>query len=168
MEQGLDDEMLLTQLALDDKEIVIYDIASAIYLGERSRVAPLHKFKCFLDAAAGHFFVELSDKSPFENLTKSTFLKILDIAESIGAKQVFVCIHNKTAEIGAKIQTLLFVGFKKLIGEEARRVSHTRTHTLLSYDLEEWYRTSQPPIQPYTPTPLLSVVDIHPQKILEW
>jgi hypothetical protein len=103
MEQGLEDELLLTQLALDDREIVIYDIASAIYLGERQRNAPLHTFKCFFDKESANFFVELSDKSPFEHLTKSTFLRILDIAESLSAERVHVCLHNKTTDIGAKI-----------------------------------------------------------------
>ena len=35
MELQIEDEVLLTQLCLDDKNIVIYDISSAIYLGER-------------------------------------------------------------------------------------------------------------------------------------
>lgn len=117
---------------------MIYDIASVIYLGERQRNTPLHTFKCFYDTNNNNFFVELSDKSPLELLTKSTFLKILDIAESVGAQRVYVCLHNKTTDIGSKIQTLMFVGFHKVMGQELSRVSKTRTHTLLSYDLNEW------------------------------
>ncbi|KAL4493029.1 hypothetical protein ABPG72_020808 [Tetrahymena utriculariae] len=137
MEPSLEDELLLTQLALDDRKIIIYDIASVIYLGERQRNTPLQTFKCFYDVNNKNFFVELSDKSPLEHLTKSTFLKILDIAESIGAERVYVCLHNKTTEIGSKIQTLMFVGFHKIMGQELQRVSKTRTHTLLCYDLNE-------------------------------
>lgn len=100
---SLEDEMILTSLGLDDKDIVIYDIASAVYIGDRMNLTPVHTFKCFLDITTGGFFVELSDKSPFENLTKSTFLKILDIAESLGASSVYVCLHNKTTDITTKI-----------------------------------------------------------------
>lgn len=115
--------MLLTQLALDKKDIIIYDIASSIYLGEKKRNTPLFTFKCFFDSQSLNFFVELSNKSPFEHLTKSTFLKILDIAEELGAERVYVCIDNKVNDIGTKIQTLLFVGFKKLYGEELDEIS---------------------------------------------
>ena len=81
MELQIEDEVLLTQLCLDDKNIVIYDISSAIYLGERQQNRIFNIFKCFYDTESNNFFVELSNKSSVEHLTKSTFIKILDIAE---------------------------------------------------------------------------------------
>ncbi|EGR34431.1 hypothetical protein IMG5_012080 [Ichthyophthirius multifiliis] len=136
VEQQIEDEVLLTLLKLDEKNIIIYDIASVINWGDFSKEKPLQTFKCLYDTDNKNFYVELSEKSPMEHLTKSTFLKILDIAEQMGAQNVLTCLNNKISDINTRIQILMFVGFRKIIGEELKSISKTRTHTILCYDLQ--------------------------------
>jgi hypothetical protein len=47
IERTPSDEILLTELALDDKDFEIFDITSIIKVGERQDVNPFGKFKCY-------------------------------------------------------------------------------------------------------------------------
>ncbi len=45
----MEDEVLLTELALDKYDPVLYDISSLIFVGEMQSKLPLYQFKAFYD-----------------------------------------------------------------------------------------------------------------------
>jgi hypothetical protein len=60
------DEILLTELAWDDKDVSIYDITSVILVGERASVqSPFGKLKCYLDHESKEFFIEINESTTF-------------------------------------------------------------------------------------------------------
>jgi len=131
------DEVLLTELAIDAKDITIYDITSVIYVGEKAESKPHGEFKCYMDNTTQEFFIEITDKTKLEAFTKSALLNILDVAENAGAETVYICIR-KTLDIralSAFFKTFLFIGFAQLSSEEQKKISMTQTHTLLKYQV---------------------------------
>ena len=52
IERTPSDEILLTELALDDKDFSIYDISSVIAVGEKENFKPFGRFKCYMDHAS--------------------------------------------------------------------------------------------------------------------
>jgi len=43
------DEVLLTELAIDKKELTVFDISSVILVGEKTEKDPHGNFKCYYD-----------------------------------------------------------------------------------------------------------------------
>jgi len=131
------DEVLLTELAIDAKDITIYDITSVIYVGEKPESKPLSEFKCYMDNITKEFFIEISDKTKLEAFSKSALLNILDVAENAAAETVYICLR-KTLDrnaLGIFMKTFLFIGFQQLTPEEQKNISMTQTHTLLKYQV---------------------------------
>jgi len=109
------DEILLTELALDNKEFTIYDISSQILVGERETSLPYGRFKCYLDSELKEFVIEINENTPRNVLTRSTLLKMLDLAENEGASQVIAAFRRDTKEIEQYIKTFLFLGFEVVV-----------------------------------------------------
>lgn len=129
------DEFLLTELAIDRKNITIYDISSLILVREKE--THFNKFKCYMDHTTAEFFIEATDTTPIEAFTRSTFLKLLETAEAEGAEKVYMCIREDIKDHKSFLRTFAFLGFKKLTPGEQELVSITDTHTLMVYDLKE-------------------------------
>jgi hypothetical protein len=129
------DEILLTELALDDKNITIYDITSVILVGEKESKEPHGQFKCFMDHDEKKFYIEIATVKTLEALTKSAVLNLLSLAEQAGSEKVYVCCRNSLGDISYYLKTFMFIGFEQLTEEEQNRISMTQTHFLLSYDV---------------------------------
>jgi len=128
------DEILLTELALDDKNITIYDITSVILVGEKESKEPHGQFKCFMDHDEKKFYIEIATTRALEALTKSSLLNLLTFAEKVGAEKVYVCCRKTLGDITYYLKTFLFIGFMQLDEEEQQKISMTQTHFLLGYD----------------------------------
>lgn len=98
------DEFLLTELAIDKKDITIYDISS-IFL-HREKPTEFTKFKCYMDHETEEFFVEATDTTPLSTFTKSTVLNLLETAEREGAKRAYICVRDDIPDSGIRNQTL--------------------------------------------------------------
>jgi len=129
------DEILLTELALDDKNISIYDISSIIVVGEKESKQAYGQFKCFMDHDEKKFYIEISSTRTLESLTQSSLLNLLDLAEKSGAEKVYVCCRKTLGDIKYYLKTFVFVGFSQLTAEEQKEISMTQTHTILGYDV---------------------------------
>jgi len=131
------DEVLLTELAIDAKDITIYDITSVILVGEKAESKPHGEFKCYLDNTTKEFFIEITDKTKLEAMTKSALLNILDLAETAYAETVYICVRKTldSQALSAFMKAFLFIGFTQLSAEEQKNISMTQTHTLLKYQV---------------------------------
>jgi len=130
------DEVLLTELAIDHKDITIYDITSVICVGEVAESKPYGEFKCYMDNITKEFFLEITNKTKLESITQSALLNILDVAEKNGALTVIVCIRNsllKDRAIVHILKSFIYIGFMQLSEEDQKIISMTRTHALLKY-----------------------------------
>lgn len=130
------DEILLTELALDDKNITIYDISSIIVVGEKESKQPHGQFKCFMDHDEKKFYVEISSIKTLEALTQSSLLSLIDLAEKVGAEKIYVCCRKSLGDIRFYLKNLIFVGFSQLRVDEQRKISMTQTHFLLGCDVQ--------------------------------
>ena len=88
----MEDEVLLTELALDKYDPILYDISSLIFVGEMQSKLPLYQFKAFYDKEHFNFFIEMRTESGI--IPKTMLLQILDIAENLKAEKVYVCLRR--------------------------------------------------------------------------
>lgn len=136
-----DDEVLLTELQLDHLDLTVYDISSCIIVGEKIEKNAFKDFscKCYMDHQNKDFFIELT-ATQFEYFTRNTLLKILNIAESEDSNVVYACFrkdtHENSIDLEKYIKSLLFIGFKSLDENESKKISMTKTHMILSYDIK--------------------------------
>jgi len=129
------DEVMLTELMFDFKDIVVYEISSSILVAEEEQSSHRGHFRCYIDNTTKEFFVEVACVDMMKALNRSTLMNILKLAEEAGAETAYVCLRKT---IGNKVQYLknfLFVGFEQLGVEEQKEISMTRTHTLLKYSI---------------------------------
>jgi len=128
------DEFLLTELALDFKDLTVYDISSLILVGEKVEKDPHGMFKCFMDHENKEFFIEVNAKHPLKSFTRSTLLTLVDMAAKQNALAIYVCVRNGIPEYASILRAFSFIGFAKL--QEQRKLTISKTHTLLKYDLK--------------------------------
>jgi len=129
------DEILLTELALDDKNITIYDITSVILVGEKETKEPHGTFKCFMYHDEKKFYIEIATTRALEALTKSSILNLLTFAEQAGAEKAYVCCRKTLGDISYYLKTFLFIGFTQLSEDDQQEISMTQTHFLMCYDV---------------------------------
>jgi len=132
MKRTPSDEFLLTELAMDCKNITIFDISSVFMMKEQP--TPYTKFKCYIDHDTKEFFIEATDTTPLETFTTSTLLNLLNTAEREGASKVFICVREDLHDYDAFLKTFSTLEFKILSPEQQAQISMTTTHTLLEYD----------------------------------
>lgn len=132
------DEVLMTELAIDAKDMTIYDISSVILVGEKTEVNPHGEFKCYMDNLSKEFFIEITSKTKLEAFTKSAVLNLLDVAEEAGAETAYLCIRKSVdaKDLAAFVKSFSFIGFIQLNTEEQKKISMTQTHTLLKYKIK--------------------------------
>jgi len=126
-----EDEILLTELAFDSKDFTSYEVSAMILVAEERQERPHGKFRCFLTQSTKEFFIEIPDEETMRAFNKSALLNILGLAEKAGAKTVYICIRRTVQKQQSYLKNFLFVGFEKLSEAEQKKISMTRTHSIL-------------------------------------
>jgi len=129
------DEIILTELMFDARELITYDITSSILMAEEEHEDPNATLRCYMDTDAKEFFIEVSTKESMDAFTKSTFINIVKLAEQNGAEVVYICLKKSIENKNSYLKSFLFLGFEKLSNEEQKSMSKTRTHSLLKYNI---------------------------------
>jgi len=130
-----DDEILLTELAFDTKDITTYEVNSVILVAEREQSNPDGKFRCYMDSTNKEFFVEIATEGTMTAFTQSALLNILELAEEAGAETCYICVRKTIKGQEAYLRNFLFVGFEKLTEEEQKKISMTKTHAIMKCSL---------------------------------
>jgi len=78
-----------------------------------------------MDHNSKEFYIEISSETPMNVFTRSTLLKMLDVAEKEGAQAVYAAFRRGTKDIEKYVKTFRFVGFEVLSAEEMKEVSMT-------------------------------------------
>jgi len=131
------DEITLTELAFDCKDMTIFEISSSILLVEQEQANPKGNFRCFMDNSSKEFFIEISNPDAIKTLSSSILLNVLDLSEQAGAKVVYICLRKTIEKKSAYLKNFLFLGFKELTEEEQKGISMTRTHSMLKYSVDD-------------------------------
>jgi len=129
------DELLLTELAFDSKDMIIYEINTCILVAERQQDTHQGFFRCYMDESAKEFFIEISSQEMMEAFKRSTLLNILELAEGVGAETAYICLSKTIEKKGAHLKKFIFIGFEQLTEEEQLKISMTRTHSMLKYSI---------------------------------
>ena len=130
-----DDEILLTELTFDTKDITTYEVNSVILVAEREQANPYGKFRCYMDSKAKEFFIEIATEGTMTAFTQSALLNILELAEEAGAETCYICVRKTIKGQEMYLRNFLFVGFEKLTEEEQKKISMTKTHGILKCSL---------------------------------
>jgi len=136
VERSPDDEILLTELAFDSKKTITYEISSIILVAEREQANPYGKFRCFMDTSSKEFFIEIPNEGTMDAFTRSVLLNIMGLAEEAGAETIYICVRRTVSRQEAYLKNFLFLGFQKLTQEEQKKISMTRTHSILKCSLK--------------------------------
>jgi hypothetical protein len=131
VQRSPDDEILLTELAFDLKNTITYEVSSVILVAEREQSNPHGKFRCFMDVAAKEFFVEIPNEGTMSAFSRSALLNIMELAEEAGAETIFMCVRKTVNKQEAYLKNFLFLGFQKLSEKEQKKISMTKTHSIL-------------------------------------
>lgn len=132
------DEVLMTELAIDGKDLTIYDISSVIPAADRGEGSLHGEFKCYMDHTNQDFFIDIGNKTKLEAFTSSALLNLLEVAEDAGAETAYICVRKSVDEnvVAKFLKSFLFIGFTKLTPAEQKKISMTQTHTLLKYKIK--------------------------------
>lgn len=131
-----EDEILLTELAFDEKNFVTYEINPVILVAEE-QTNNNKPIRCFLEPKTKEFFVEISEEESIKIFVRSTLITIMKLAESAGAEKMYVCVRKTLDKPEVYLKTFLFLGFEKLTLEEQKKISITKTHAILKCNLTE-------------------------------
>jgi hypothetical protein len=133
MRRSPSDEFLLTELAIDKKNITIFDISTMFMI--REQAVQYKKFKCYMDHTTNEFFIEVTHSTPLKAFTQTTVLNLLDKAEHEGAKKAYFCIRKNVPDYDGFVRNFTAIGLRILSEKEQAQLSITTTHKLLEYDL---------------------------------
>jgi len=136
VQRSPDDEILLTELTFDFKDMITYEISSVILVAERQHANPNGTFRCYMDAATKEFFIEIPDEGTMAAFTQSALLNTMKLAVDAGAETCFVCLRRTVKNQESNLRNFLFVGFQKLREAEQKKISMTRTHRILKCQLK--------------------------------
>jgi len=131
------DEITLTELACDAKDIETCEINLSILMAEEELATPHGNFRCFMDNNSKEFFIEIATVDAIKTFTSSILVKVLELAEQAGSTTVYICMRKNIEKKSAYLKSFLFVGFRQLTEEEQNKISMTRTHRLLKYSADE-------------------------------
>jgi len=137
IQRTLTDEVRLTELAFDTKDLVTFEISSSIFVAEKKQEDGLEKFKCFMDNKTREFFIEIHSEETLKFLSRSTLLNALELAEEAGAVVVYICLKKLIPNKDAYLKNFLFLGFEQLSEEDQKQISMTTTHNILKYSTIE-------------------------------
>jgi len=136
VEMSPDDEILLTELAVDFKNMITFEISSVILVAERQQANPHGKFRCYMDSATKEFFIEITSEGTMAAFSQSALLNIMELAEEAGAETCHICVRKTIKGQEAYLRNFLFIGFEKLTEEEQKKISMTKTHGILKCALK--------------------------------
>lgn len=136
VEMNPDDEILLTELAVDFKDMITYEVSSVILVAEREQANPHGKFRCFMDSTTKEFFIEIASEGTMQAFSQSALLNIMGLAEEAGAETCYICVRRTVKGQEAYLRNFLFIGFEKLTEQEQQKISMTRTHGILKCALK--------------------------------
>jgi len=136
VERSPDDEILLTELAFDLKNTITYEISSVILVAEREQSNPNGKFRCFMDPTTKEFFIEIPNEGTMSAFSRSALLNMMDLAEKTGAETIYMCVRKTISKQDAYLKNFLFLGFQKLTEKEQKKISMTKTHSILKCSLK--------------------------------
>jgi len=136
VERSPDDEILLTELTFDFKDMITYEISSVILVAEKQQPNPHGTFRCYMDASTKEFFIEIPNEGTMNAFTQSALLNVLRLAENAGAETCYICVRKTVKNQSTYLRNFLFVGFEKLTEEEQKKISMTRTHGILKCSLK--------------------------------
>jgi len=131
-----DDEILLTELAFDAKDIITYEVSSVILVAEREQANPHGRFRCYMDSRTKEFFIEIESESTMAVFSQSALLNIMGLAEEAGAETCYICVRKTVKGQENYLRNFLFVGFERLTEQEQKKISMTRTHGMLKCSLK--------------------------------
>lgn len=136
VERSPDDEILLTELTFDTKDMITYEISAVILVAERQQSNPYGTFRCYMDLTTKEFFIEIPNEGTMNAFTQSALLNVLELAENAGAETCYICLRKTVKNQEAYLRNFLFVGFEKLTEEEQKKISMTKTHGILKCSLK--------------------------------
>jgi len=128
-----EDEILLTELTFDNKDITTYEISSLILVAEETHSKG--KFRCFMAESTKEFFIEIPDEATMKAFNQSTLINVLELASRAGAETMYVCVRKTIHRQQNYLKSFMFVGFEKLDAKEQATISMTKTHTILKCSL---------------------------------
>jgi len=131
-----DDEILLTELTFDLKNMITYEISSVILVAEREQANPYGTFRCYMDSDTREFFIEIPNAGTMAAFSQSALLHILELAEEVGAEVCYICVRKTIKGQENYLRNFLFVGFEKLTEDEQKKISMTKTHGILKCNLK--------------------------------
>jgi len=94
-------------------------------------------FRCFMDKDSKEFFIEISSAESMKMFTSSILVNVLELSEQAGATTVYICLRRVIEKKNAYLKNFLFVGFQQLTEAEQKKISMTRTHSMLKYSVED-------------------------------
>jgi len=131
VQRSPEDEILLTELVFDSKDFISYEVSSMILVAEEKQEKPHGKFRCFLTQSTKEFFIEIPDEETMRAFKQSALINLLGLAERAGAKIVYICVRRTVQKQQSYLKNFLFVGFERLSEAEQRKISMTKTHSIL-------------------------------------
>lgn len=131
------DEIALTELFFDSKDMTCYEITSTILHGEEEVTIPRANFACFINNSTKEFFIEISTPDAIEMFTSSSLIKVMELAEQTGAPVVYICLRNSIEDKSHYLKTFRFLGFEELSQEEQQKISATKTYGILKCPIAE-------------------------------
>jgi len=137
VERSPEDEILLTELTFDMKDMITYEVSSVILVAEEEQSNPHGTIRCYMDPHTNEFFIEIAEEGTLKAFTQSALVNILNLAEEAGAETVYVCIRKTVRRQEAYMKNFLFLDFQKLSTEEQLKISVTRTHNILKCSLNQ-------------------------------
>jgi len=135
VERSPDDEILLTELAIDNKNFVTYEVSSLLLVADQEQAITHGRFRCFMELKTKEFFIEIPDEETMRAFTRSALINVMKLAEEAGAETVYVCVRKTVKKQEAYLKNFLFLGFEKLTQAEQKKISMTRTHGILKCSL---------------------------------
>jgi len=131
-----EDEILMTELTFDVKNMTTYEVSSIILVAEREQANPHGTFRCYMDASNKEFYIEIATEGMMNAFTQSALLNIMELAEEVGAETCYICVRKTVKNQEAYLRNFLFVGFEKLSEKDQKKISMTQTHGILKCSLK--------------------------------
>jgi len=131
-----EDEILMTELTFDIKDMITYEISSIILVAEKEQANPHGTFRCYMDPSTKEFYIEIATEGTMNAFTQSALLNIMELAEEVGAEICYICVRKSIKNQEAYLRNFLFVGFEKLSVEDQKKISMTQTHGILKCSLK--------------------------------
>jgi hypothetical protein len=129
--------MLLTEVGIDDKSLIMYDI-TGLYTEISTQIVAT-RIKCFKNENDADFFLILDTEDQIRNFNQTFLLTLLKYMKTQKADRLIICLRKDlTKSILRKTdRSLRFVGFRKLGKEYQKTITIGEFHSLYSFNIGE-------------------------------